>query len=67
VNIRVNLNEALRDPREDLLVQAGDVLILQQTAGEAVARYFTQAFQLNLFGRFINSRDAQGSASLVVP
>ena len=67
VNIRVDLNEALRDPREDLLVQAGDVLILQQTAGEAVARYFTQTFNLNLFGRFINRADAQGSASLVVP
>jgi protein involved in polysaccharide export with SLBB domain len=67
VTIRVDLNEAVRDPRENLLVQAGDVLILQETPDEAVTRYFTQVFQINLFTRFLNRNDAQGSASIVVP
>jgi protein involved in polysaccharide export with SLBB domain len=67
VTIRVDLNEAVRDPRENLLVQAGDVLILQETTDEAVTRYFTQVFQINLFTRFLNRADAQGNASLVVP
>jgi protein involved in polysaccharide export with SLBB domain len=67
VTIRVDLNEAVRDPRENLLVQAGDVLILQETPDEAVTRYFTQVFQINLFTRFLNRTDAQGSASVVVP
>jgi protein involved in polysaccharide export with SLBB domain len=67
VNIRVDLNEAVRDPRENILVQAGDVLILQETTDEAVARYLTQVFQINLFGRFLNRADGQGSASLVLP
>jgi protein involved in polysaccharide export with SLBB domain len=67
VTIRVDLNEAVRDPRENLLVQAGDVLILQETPDEAVTRYFTQVFQINLFTRFLNRTDAQGSASIVVP
>jgi protein involved in polysaccharide export with SLBB domain len=67
VVIRVDLNEAVRDPRENLLVQAGDILILQETPDEAITRYFTQVFQINLFSRFINRVDAQGSASIVVP
>jgi protein involved in polysaccharide export with SLBB domain len=67
VTIRVDLNEAVRDPRENLLVQAGDVLILQETPDEAITRYFTQVFQINLFTRFLNRNDAQGSASIVVP
>ena len=67
VTIRVDLNEAVRDPRENLLVQAGDVLIMQETPDEAVTRYFTQVFQINLFTRFLNRTDAQGSASVVLP
>ena len=67
VTIRVDLNEAIRDPRENILVQAGDVLLLQETPDEAITRYFTQVFQINLFTRFLNRADAQGSASLVVP
>jgi hypothetical protein len=67
VTIRVDLNEAVRDPRENLIVQAGDILILQETPDEAITRYFTQVFQINLFTRFLNRADAQGSASFVLP
>jgi protein involved in polysaccharide export with SLBB domain len=67
VTIRVDLNEAVRDPRENILVLAGDVLILQETPDEAITRYFTQVFQINLFTRFLNRADAQGSASFVLP
>jgi protein involved in polysaccharide export with SLBB domain len=67
VTIRVDLNEALRDPRENMLVQAGDVLLLQESTDEAIARYITQVFQINLFSRFLNRADAQGSASIIVP
>jgi protein involved in polysaccharide export with SLBB domain len=67
VTIRVDLNEALRDPRENILVEAGDVLILQETPQESVARYITQTFQANFFVRWLNRRDAQGSLSIVAP
>jgi hypothetical protein len=67
VTIRVDLNEALRDPRENLLVQAGDVLLLQETPDEAITRYFTQVLQINLVTRFLNRADAQGSAAVVLP
>ena len=57
MNILVDLNEATRDPRENLLIQAGDVLVLQETQDEAITRYLTQTFRFNLFGRFINHAD----------
>ena len=44
VVIRVDLNRAMRNPRESLTVQAGDVLILQEMPSKAMARYFTQSF-----------------------
>ncbi len=46
VTIRVDLNKAFRDPRERILIQSGDILVLQETPGEALARYFTQNFRL---------------------
>ncbi len=67
VAIRVDLNEALRDPRENILVQAEDVLILQETPNEAASRYVSQVFRLNFFGRFVNRNNFQGSASAVLP
>jgi protein involved in polysaccharide export with SLBB domain len=67
VAIRVDLNQAVRDPRENILVQAGDILILQETPDEAITRYISQTVQLNLFTRFLNRTDAQGSVSVVVP
>lgn len=68
VNILVDLNEALRDPRLNILVQADDVLLLQENRDEAFTRYFfTNVFQTNFFFRFINRGDAQASATFVVP
>lgn len=44
VAIRVNLNRALRNPRENITVQPGDMLVLQEQPSEALVRYFTQVF-----------------------
>lgn len=44
--IRVNLNEALRDPRQRINIKPGDTILLQQTVGESVARYFARQLQL---------------------
>ena len=67
VTIRVDLDEAARDPRMNILVQAGDVLIMQEAPDQAITRYVTQIFQLNFFFRFLDRADAQGSGSAVVP
>jgi len=67
VTIRVDLNEAMRDPRENILVQAEDVLILQETPNESFSRYFTQVFQWNFTGRLINRGDMQSTVQGVLP
>lgn len=65
--IKVDLNRALRDPRENILVMPGDTLILQETVGEALARYFTAVFRLNWFGTIIRERDLTTTATLNIP
>jgi protein involved in polysaccharide export with SLBB domain len=67
VNIRIDLEEALRDPRENLLIAAGDVLIMQETPGQAFARYFTTFFNFNLFSEVLDRGSATGSAIINVP
>ena len=67
IPISVDLNRALRDPRERILVQPGDVLILQETTGEALARYFTNVFTLGINSTIINRGSTSGNASLIVP
>jgi protein involved in polysaccharide export with SLBB domain len=68
VNIHVDLNEALTDPRYNILVQADDILLLQENRDEAFSRYFfNSVFQFDFFFRVLNRGDAQGSASVVLP
>jgi protein involved in polysaccharide export with SLBB domain len=67
VAIRVDLNRALRDPRENILVQNRDVLVLQETPGEALTRYFTQQFQFNFVSRIIQGNKTNGTIDVLVP
>ncbi len=68
VPIRVDLNKALKDRRERILVKAGDVLILQETPGEAMARYFTQTFaNFDLFWQVIHTKYATGAIDVAAP
>jgi hypothetical protein len=67
VTIRVDLNRAARDPRENIIVQSGDVLVLQETTGESMARYATGILQLDFFGRWLNRQDATGTGTVVLP
>ena len=65
--IRVDLNRALHDPRQRILVKAPDVLILQETPDEAIAPYISQQFKINLLGTFIRRRGLIGTATLNAP
>jgi protein involved in polysaccharide export with SLBB domain len=67
VAIRVDLNQALQDPRENILIGPNDMLILQETPGEAATRYATQVFSLRFFGTLFERSDAVGTADLIVP
>jgi protein involved in polysaccharide export with SLBB domain len=66
--ILVDLNRAVTDPRERILVQAGDVLILQEEPGEAFARYFSQTFlNFNLFWQVVHDRNVTGVIDVSAP
>jgi hypothetical protein len=67
VTIRVDLHRAARDPRESLIVQPGDVLVLQETAGQAITRYATQTFNFNIFSVLFQTSRTSGSAALGLP
>ena len=67
IPIRISLNRALRDPRERVLIQPGDVLILQETLAESLTRYFTEVYHLSLVNPFSNSKNLIGTNSLSVP
>ncbi len=63
VPIRINLERALRDRREDLLLQAGDVVLLQETPSEALARYMSNVFGYSIISRVIERGSTVGAVS----
>jgi protein involved in polysaccharide export with SLBB domain len=68
VPIAVDLNEAMRHPQERILVQAGDVLILQEAPGEAMVRYLsTTFFNFDIFWQAFHSKYATGIIDIATP
>jgi protein involved in polysaccharide export with SLBB domain len=67
VEIMVDLNRALRDPRESVLVRSGDVLILQESKQQALARYFSQVLNFSFFSDVIRTSRSTGTAAISVP
>jgi protein involved in polysaccharide export with SLBB domain len=49
IRIRVDLNRAVKDARERLLVQANDFLLLQETPEQGIVRYVTQTVSLPFY------------------
>jgi protein involved in polysaccharide export with SLBB domain len=59
--IRVDLNEAFRDMRENIIIQPGDLIVMQERPSESVTRYMTQQFRITtdwlwIFGNRFTSR-----------
>ncbi|MBL8794038.1 MAG: hypothetical protein JNM56_09035 [Planctomycetia bacterium] len=68
VTIHVNLNRALQDPRERILLQPDDIIILQNTMGEAIAQYFsTSFFRLDFLGTILRRNDAIATTAISAP
>ena len=67
VPILIDLHAALRDPRENLILQPRDVVILQETKCQAVTRYFTQTFFFNFASEFLSSSKSTAVGSFRVP
>lgn len=65
--IIVDLNCALRNPRANLILKPGDVVILQETPGQALVRYFNSQFQLSLQSTIIKTSATTGTLDLVGP
>jgi len=67
VNIRVDLSRAQRDPRERILVQAKDIIILEQDPQDAIAGYLSTAFHYVASYTLINSSRANLGTTLSGP
>ena len=67
IPIIVDLNCALNDPRENIILQAGDVLILQETPGEAITRWTIGALRINILNQFLKSPRSSGTISGTAP
>jgi len=67
IRIRVDLNEAFRDMRENIIIQPGDVIVLQERPGESLARYFTQTFRLTTVFLPFTGRRGNQIGTLSVP
>lgn len=67
ITIKIDLNRAAQEPRERILVQPGDFLILQETLGEALTRYVTQTFRFTFFGTLLRQRDLTITTTPTIP
>ena len=67
VPIRVDLNRALRDPRERILIQPGDFIIMQETPGEALARYMSAAFTFAADWQIWSRGESSGISNVTLP
>ena len=48
-------------------VKPGDILLLQETPAEAVARYMSNVFNLSIFVEVLDRGSAQSTASAILP
>lgn len=67
VVIRVDLDRAMHDARERINVQPGDLLILQETPSQALARWLSQTFSFAAITRVIDQTSTQGTVSAAGP
>ena len=61
ITIKVDLNQAFIDPRENIIIQPGDFLILQETVGEAATRYIGNNYTYSINYIFVLSSRVVGS------
>jgi protein involved in polysaccharide export with SLBB domain len=67
VSIRIDLNRAVKDARERLLVQPGDFLILQETPAQGITRYITQMFDMPFSWNFLRTQSLFAGTTFSVP
>lgn len=66
VTIRIDLREALRDPRSSLILMPGDVVLLQETQGQALARYASICLGFNMISQWTRGATAT-TGTIAIP
>ena len=67
IPIRVDLDKALTDPTERIVIQPNDTIILKQSPGEAIVRYLNSAMRLDFAWQVFSRGDAQGVGTATLP
>ncbi len=67
IPIIVDLNRALVDPRENIILMAGDVVNMVESPGEAMTRYWSTQLRYNIVWSFLNQTNLFGSANASGP
>jgi protein involved in polysaccharide export with SLBB domain len=67
INIRVDLDRALRDPRERIRILPRDTIILQELPGSAVVRYLSQTIRVNTVVDSIRSANINQATTAIAP
>lgn len=65
--IRVDITRALKDPRERILMQPNDTLVMQELPGDAIVRYLTQQFRFTTTADTIRSENLNQTLVGTVP
>ena len=65
--IIVDLSCALQNPKQSLLIKPGNVVILQETKGQAIVRYFSQIIHLALASNVIQTSTTTGTTAITGP
>jgi hypothetical protein len=65
--IQIDLNKATREPSLRILVQPGDLLVLQETPGQAVIRYMADVFRFDFIREAIKNSRTVGAVRVVTP
>ncbi len=67
IPIRVDLNRAISDQRENIIILPGDTLVLQERPSEAVLRYITQTYRFTLNQNPIQTANTQLTTTFTGP
>ena len=67
MRIKVDLNVAFRDIRQRPLIQSGDIIVLQQSPGEALVAYITQVLKIDTIIHAISSKTVTSDVTTSVP
>jgi hypothetical protein len=65
--IRVDVDRALVDARERILIQPDDFIIMQEKPYESIVRYLTQQYRITTFAQIVSGRQFNQTFSGVSP